>query len=115
IWPLPARRVNGIGPKAAAQLEAMGILTIGDVAACDRLRLVDEFGANYADWLHQAAHGRDERPVVTHSEPKSISRETTFERDLHPRNDREELGAILTRLCEQLAGDLERKGYYAKS
>jgi DNA polymerase-4 len=34
-------------------------------------------------WLHEAAHGRDDRPVVTHSEPVSISRETTFERDLH--------------------------------
>jgi len=115
IWPLPVRRVNGIGPKAAARLAALGINTIGDLAAFDSLRLVDEFGANYGGWLHNAAHGRDEREVVTHSEPKSISRETTFERDLHPRRDRDELGEILTRLCTQLAGDLERKRYYAKT
>ncbi len=115
IWPLPAKRINGIGPKAAAKLETLGIRTIGDLAAMDPLRLVDEFGANYGAWLHEAAHGRDEREVVTHSEPKSISCETTFERDLHARTDRAELGAILTRLCERLAGSLERKGYAART
>jgi DNA polymerase-4 len=53
--------------------------------------------------------------VVTHSEPVSISRETTFERDLHAVHDRAELGAIFTRLCEQLAGDLQRKGYAGRT
>jgi DNA polymerase-4 len=53
--------------------------------------------------------------VVTFSRPKSISRETTFERDLHPRHDRAELGRLFTRLCEQLANDLQRKGYAAKT
>jgi len=47
--------------------------------------------------------------VVTRSEPKSISRETTFERDLHARQDRETLSAIFTRLCERVAEDLQRK------
>jgi DNA polymerase-4 len=115
IWPLPAKRINGIGPKANAKLEALGIRTIGDLAAADRQWLLEQFGANYGAWLHEAAHGRDERPVVTHSEPKSISRETTFERDLHAREDRATLGAIFTRLCEQLAADLQRKGYLAKT
>jgi len=115
IWPLPARRINGIGPKAAARLDAMGIRTIGELAEAERLRLTDEFGANYAAWLIDAAHGRDDRPVVTHREAKSLSRETTFERDLHAREDRETLGAIFTRLCEQVAADLVRKGYAAKT
>ncbi|MBI4292317.1 MAG: DNA polymerase IV [Betaproteobacteria bacterium] len=115
IWPLPARRINGIGPKASAKLEALGIGTIGELAGADPQRLIDEFGANYGTWLHEAAHGRDERPVVTFREPKSVSRETTFERDLHARSDREALGAIFTRLCEQLAADLVRKGYVAKT
>ena len=35
IWPLPARRINGIGPKAAAKLDAMGIHTIGELAHAD--------------------------------------------------------------------------------
>lgn len=115
IWPLPAKRINGIGPKASARLEALGILTIGELAAADPQWLVGQFGGNYGTWLHEAAHGRDERPVVTYSEPKSLSRETTFERDLHAREDRELLGSIFTRLCEQLAADLARKGYVARN
>ena len=58
---------------------------------------------------------RSEREVVTFSETKSISRETTFERDLHPVRDREELGRIFTKLCFQLADDLRRKAYSGKT
>jgi DNA polymerase-4 len=115
IWPLPATRINGIGPKAGEKLAAIGIRTIGELAAADPALLVRRFGAGFGAWLHDAAHGRDERPIVTEREPKSISRETTFERDLHPRLDREALSAIFTRLCEKLAEDLRRKGYRGRS
>ncbi|XHS76457.1 DNA polymerase IV [Burkholderiaceae bacterium UC74_6] len=115
IWPLPVRRINGIGPKAGARLQQMGLETIGQIAAADPALLVDRFGDHYGGWLYEAAHGRDSRPVVTHSEPVSISRETTFERDLHAVHDKAELGRIFTRLCELLAGDLERKGYLGRT
>jgi DNA polymerase-4 len=115
VWPLPAKRINGIGPKANERLAALGIVTIGDLARAPLPELIDHFGANYGHWLHAAAHGVDERPVVTYREPKSISRETTFERDLHARDDREQLGALFTRLCQQLAADLQRKGYRART
>ena len=115
IWPLAARKVNGIGPKAAARLTELGIETIGDIAAADPAFLLAHFGKSFGAWLHEASHGRDDRPVVTSSEPKSISRETTFDRDLHAVRDRAELGAIFTELCEQLAGDLARKSYAAKT
>jgi DNA polymerase-4 len=65
--------------------------------------------------MHRAAHGLDDRPVVTYSEPVSMSRETTFERDLHVRHDKAALGAIFTRLCEQVAGDLQLKGYVGRT
>ena len=115
IWPLPARKVNGIGPKATAKLAALGLHTVGDVAAADPALLLAHFGTSYAHWLHAAAHGRHDSPVVTWSEPKSISRETTFERDLHAVRDRDTLSALFTDLCTRLAGDLSRKGYAAKT
>ena len=115
IWPLAAHKVNGIGPKAATRLTELGIETIGDIAAADPAFLLAHFGKSFGAWLHEASHGRDDRPVVTSSEPKSISRETTFDRDLHAVRDRAELGAIFTELCEQLAGDLARKSYAAKT
>jgi DNA polymerase-4 len=115
IWPLACRKVNGIGPKADAKLQDHGIRTIGELAARPRQWLVEHFGRSYGAWLHDAAWGRDERPVVTESEPVSMSRETTFERDLHAVHDKAELGRIFTRLCEQVAGDLQRKGYVGKT
>jgi DNA polymerase-4 len=115
IWPLPVRRLNGIGPKAGARLEALGIGTLGALAACERDWLVGHFGRAYGRWLHEAAHGVDDRPVATRSEPVSMSRETTFERNLHAVHDRAALGAVLTRLCEQVANDLQRKGYAGRT
>ncbi|MFT7724786.1 MAG: DNA polymerase IV [Roseateles sp.] len=115
IWPLAVRKVNGIGPKAGDKLARLGIETIGQIAAAAPAWLVEQFGESYGRWLHDAAHGRDARPVVTHSEPVSISRETTFERDLHAVHDRALLGRILDELCESLAGDLARKRYAGKT
>ncbi len=115
IWPLACRKINGVGPKADEKLQAQGIRTIGDLAARDRDWLMEHFGRSYGAWLFDAARGHDERPVVTESEPVSISRETTFERDLHAVHDKAELGAIFTRLCEQVAADLQRKGYVGKT
>jgi DNA polymerase-4 len=115
VWPLPCRKVNGIGPKAEAKLAAQDIHTIGQLAEREREWLMSHFGKSYGAWLHEAAWGRDDRPVVTESEPVSMSRETTFERDLHAVHDRLELGAIFTRLCEQVAADLARKGYVGKT
>ena len=115
IWPLAARKVNGIGPKAADKLLALGVRTVGDLAARPRAELIEAFGRSYGAWLHEVAHGRDDRPVVTHSDPVSTSRETTFERNLHAVRDRAALGEILTRLCTQVALDLQRKGWRART
>ena len=115
IWPLVVRKINGIGPKAGTKLEALGIHTIGELAQAAPARLVEEFGTSYGAWLHEAAHGRDARAVVTYREPKSISRETTFENDLHPVRDRERLSKIFTDLCVRVAGDLERKGFVGRT
>ena len=115
VWPLACRKINGIGPKADEKLRALGIQTIGELAASEPQWLVQKFGNSTGAWMHAAAWGRDERPVVTTSEPVSMSRETTFERDLHAVRDRAELGAIFTRLCEQVAGDLQRKAYVGKT
>jgi len=115
VWPLAVRKINGIGPKATARLDMLGIHTIGDLAKTDPALLVENFGKSFGAWMYEAAHGRDERAVVTYSEPKSISRETTFENDLHAVRDRALLSGIFTELCVKLAGDLQRKGYAGKT
>lgn len=115
IWPLPAKKINGIGPKANEKLAGLGIHTIGDLASAEPQMLIAHFGRATGHWLHQAAHGIDERPVVTSSEPKSLSRETTFERDLHVSQDRAQLSSVFTELCNRLSEDLLRKGYATKT
>ena len=115
IWPLPCRKVNGIGPRADAKLQSFGIHTVGDLAAREPDWLIANFGRSYGAWLHGVSRGHDDRPVVTDSEPVSMSRETTFERDLHAVHDRAELSAIFTGLCQQVARDLQRKGYVGRT
>jgi DNA polymerase-4 len=115
IWPLACRKINGIGPKADEKLKSLGIQTIAQLAEKELQWLIDHFGQSTGAWMHAASHGRDDRPLVLESEPVSISRETSFERDLHAVRDKAELGAIFTRLCEQVAADLQRKGYVGKT
>ena len=115
VWPLAVGKINGIGPKAAQKLALLGIHTVGELAHADPAQLVERFGSHLGAWLHAAAHGLDDRPVVMFSEPKSISRETTFERDLDPRHDRSHLSRLLETLCARLAADLQRKGYQSRT
>jgi DNA polymerase-4 len=100
---------------ATRKLDVLGISTIGQLAAADPGFLQMNFGRSYGRWLHDVAHGIDDRPVVINSEPKSLSRETTFERDLHVRHDRLILSGIFTGLCADLAKDMQRKGYVART
>ena len=113
IWPLPAKKINGIGPKANEKLAVLGIVTIADLAAADPALLQENFGRSFAAWMLDAAQGIDNRPISTDSEPRTISRETTFEHDMHARRNKAELSEIFTDLCTGLARDLQRKGYLA--
>jgi DNA polymerase IV len=115
IWPLPVGKVNGIGPKTNARLQALGINLVGELAATAVHHLVAAFGERQGRWLSDLAHGRDDRPIETFREPRSLSRETTFERDLHPIEDRPTLSQILLNLCLRLQDDLKRKGYRGKT
>jgi DNA polymerase-4 len=115
LWPLPVRKINGIGPRAGEKLAALGIQAIGELARTELIFLQQHFGRSYGHWLLEAAHGRDNREIVTHREPKSTSRETTFERDLHPRDDKAQLGEIFTALCNRVADDLNKKGYIGRT
>jgi DNA polymerase-4 len=115
IWPLPPRKIHGIGPKAAARLEQLGIRSIGELAARERSWLIQQFGPGHGAWMYEAAWGWDDRAVVVESEPVSLSRETTFEHDLHAVRDRAQLSGIFTDLCCSVAADLTRKGYLGRT
>jgi DNA polymerase-4 len=82
IWPLPVRKLWGVGPKTEAYLKGIGITTIGELAAMSPDDLHRHFGKSYGDYLYEASRGIDESPLITHWEPKSASREVTFQSDI---------------------------------
>jgi DNA polymerase-4 len=105
IWPLAVRKLWGVGPKTEAHLKEMGINTIGDLAAVSVERLVGTFGRSYGVFLYESARGIDESPLVTHWEPKSTSRETTFQDDVE---DWQVLARNLAELTKEVVADLKR-------
>lgn len=108
IWPLSVAKINGIGPKSQEKLARLGIQTIGELATAEAAVLQQHFGLSYAQWLLRVAQGEDDSPVVLESEPKSISRERTFDRDMHVTHDKAELSRLLITVCEQLEQDLHK-------
>lgn len=81
LAPLPCEELWGVGPRTAERLKELGLHTIGDLAVQPETLLIRQFGKHGAElWLH--AHGRDDSPIVTQRERKTISQETTFARDV---------------------------------
>ena len=115
IWPLPVGKINGVGPKAQEKLKAMGVNSIAELAAQPVDLLQMRFGESYGLWMHESAHGIDRREVTLFSEPKSISRETTFENDMHVRRQRDNLTQVLEHLADKLSQDLARKQRLAQT
>jgi DNA polymerase-4 len=74
-------------------------------------RLCAEFGPAHGRQLHDAAHGIDDSPLITHWEPKSLSHETTFQRDV---GDWERLRSAAVGLARELVARLRAEGYRAR-
>jgi len=112
IWPLSARKLWGVGPKTEAHLNSLGIRTIGELAAQPRERLIGLFGGSYGTYLFEASRGRDDSPLVTHWEQKSVSREVTFQQDL---SNWQEIARGLADLCREVAADMKRSGLQGRN
>ena len=80
--PLAVGRIWGVGPVTEKRFQALGLTTIGQVRTSEVGLLETEFGEDHAAHFRALARGEDDRPVVTHWDPKSFGSETTFEKDL---------------------------------
>jgi DNA polymerase-4 len=109
LAPLPVSRLWGVGRVTAAELAALGVQTIAQLQQLPRATLVGRFGSHGAD-LHDLAFGRDDRPVVPVSPPKSMGAETTFGVDCR---DPARLDVTLRGQAERVARDLRSEGYAA--
>ncbi len=107
LAPLPVSRLWGVGRVTAEGLEAMGLQTIGQLAAVPGEYLEARFGPS-ARGLQDLAHGRDERAVEPFAPPKSMGAEETFGRD---HRDVDRLHATLREQAERVARELRADGY----
>jgi DNA polymerase-4 len=82
LHPLPIRALWGVGPATARRLEALGVVTIGDLARIPEDTLCRSVGVANGHQLAQLARGEDPRPVVANREAKSVGHEETFAVDI---------------------------------
>lgn len=112
LAPLPVSRIWGVGSVTERHLGEAGIKTIGDVQSLERGHLAAMVGPVLAEHLLALAHGRDDRPVVTEGEAKSLSNEHTFDRDVV---EGAEVRRMLMELAEQVGWRLRRSGKLAST
>ncbi len=109
LAPMPVQALWGVGPKTAARLKSLGIHTIGDLARDPEQKLVKLFG-KYGHDISRHARGVDNSPIEPEHDIKSISQETTFDRDIA---DAVKLHQVLRNQSEKVAFRLRSKNLTA--
>ena len=109
LAPMPVQALWGVGPKTATRLKSLGIHTIGDLARDPEQKLVKLFG-KYGHDISRHARGVDNSPIEPEHDIKSISQETTFDRDIA---DAVRLHQVLRNQSEKVAFRLRSKNLTA--
>jgi DNA polymerase-4 len=108
---LPVDALWGVGPVTARKLRARGIERLVDVRAIEPDTLKETVGA-LATWLHQLAHGIDDRPVSPDREAKSSGSERTYPQDL---TDRAVIRTEIMTMAASAVRWLERRDCFART
>ncbi len=112
LWPLPAERLWGVGPKSAEVLRRGGLRTIGEIARVSEASLAELVGAGMAAQLKRLSRGEDDRPVSAGREAQSISEERTYSDDL---TDPLDIDRALLARAEGVSRTLRRRGLAGKT
>jgi nucleotidyltransferase/DNA polymerase involved in DNA repair len=112
LWPLPVKRLWGVGPRMEERLHHLRIRTVGDILAVPPGRLERSLGPHAAQHILCLARGEDDRPVQTGREAKSISEERTYGQDLF---EPEAIDRALLARAEGVARELRRKGLVGRT
>ena len=111
LAPLAVRKLPGVGEKTGKALKAAGIERIGQLADMPQELFKGRYGEGML-WLREHARGIDNSPVEMYGEAKSVSRETTFEKDTM---DTDFLKATLRYFAEKLGADLRESNKKART
>jgi DNA polymerase-4 len=106
LAPLPVRKIPGIGEVTERSLLALGLRTVGELAAVPHEKLEKIFG-QWGTALYRKARGGDSYEFVIDAEPKSISHNHTFGEDT---SDTEVLLSMLSHLSQKACKRLREAG-----
>ncbi len=112
LAPFPIRLLPGVGPRAEERLAALGVKTIGALAALEDDELRTLMRGKVGRELRDRARGIDPRRLDMSTERISISNEETFEQDV---GDLEQLHDELRRMADRLASHLQGRGQVART
>lgn len=104
--PLSIRKIPLLGPKSYTLLRSMGVATIGVLSQLPPDMMQRLMGQNGLI-LWKRANGIDHTPIMSYSEQKSMSNETTFDTDTA---DIVMMRRTLSRMVEKLGYQLRRDG-----
>lgn len=110
LAPLSVRKLWGVGPKTAKELNQLGLYCIGDLLRYDKNVLIHRFGKKGLELFHYAK-GKDDRLVENKNRRKSIGEENTFKRDT---DDIELLKKCVFEHCKMIEGKLKRQNLLVK-
>lgn len=105
LAPLPISKIWGVGKVLTKKMHQAGIRQIGQLQALDKQGLIRKYGI-MGERLYHFSRGQDSRHVNSKAKIKSISNETTFNKDL---SDYDELKSLLWPLCEKVSLRLKDK------
>lgn len=111
LAPLPVADLPGVGKKTGDVLRRLAIKTIGQLAAVPPDTLKHYFGST-GESLQRHARGMGSDRLYPPAEAKSISRETTFDRDTR---DPALIKASLSYLAQKVGRNLREQGKQAKT
>jgi DNA polymerase IV len=105
LAPKPIGFIFGVGAVSAARYARDGLHRVADLQRLSEVELMRRYGEE-GRRLSRLARGIDERKVNAARETKSVSSDTTFERDI---SDPRTLERVLWRLAEEVSARLKDK------
>ncbi len=110
LAPLPVNRLWGVGKVTAAKMQALGLHTVGDIAALDERTLRQKLGGSGAHF-HKLANAIDPRRVSRGRTAKSIGSDRTLSHNVSAKKDIE---VHLLRAADRIARRVRAKNYVAR-
>jgi DNA polymerase IV len=108
---LPVGKIPGVGKKTGEELKTLGIVFVSDILNFPSMLMTRKFG-KWGAALYEKAQGIDNSAVEPYSEPKSISAEQTFPKDIDSIHDLEKM---LLSQAEEVGSELRKLGFKART